>query len=150
MNVARLQAIIDELLVATGASRTTLRVDLPDDFFPVVAEACSAGIRPIRGDRSVDLRSAPTFTRLQETLGVILQEDCARSEPPTPPAVMDLYGVRAQMLAAVARGRQLLGTVSVHDAIGPRTWSVADREALDRAVSAILVELAEFAPRGAL
>jgi maleate isomerase len=138
---AALQGIVDELLAATGASRATLRLDSPPEYFPVVAEACAPGVRSLRGDTSVDLRNAPTFTAIRDELRIILQDDCLNSVPPTPPEVIDLYGVRAQMLAPVPAGGRLLGTMSVHEASGPRHWSEADRQALESAVAAVLREV---------
>ena len=47
--------IVEELLLETGASRTTLRLDSSETFFPVVAEALASGIGSIAGDSSIDL-----------------------------------------------------------------------------------------------
>ncbi|MEA2330125.1 MAG: hypothetical protein QOH58_263 [Thermoleophilaceae bacterium] len=138
---AALQGIVERLLADTGASRTTLRVDSPTEFFPVVAEACAPGVRSIRGDTSVDLKTAPTFMAIQDEQRIIVQDDCLHSEPPTPQEVIDAYGVRAQMLAPVALEGLLLGTMSVHQAGAPRRWSAADRQALESAVTAVLAEL---------
>jgi maleate isomerase len=135
-----LQAIVEELLAATGAARTTLRLDRPPEVFPVVAEACAPGVSSIRGDGTVDLRKAPTFTAVAEELRTLIQEDTLRSDPPTPQAVVDAYGVRAQMLAPVARDGTALGTISVH-ASEPRAWTAADRAALASAADAVLREL---------
>jgi maleate isomerase len=128
---AALDRLVAGLLAATGASRVTLRLDVPGpDFFPVVAEACAPGIAPIRGDASIDLRSAPTFTTVAEQLQTVIQDDVRTALPPTPPEVIARYGVRAQMLAPVVRDGRCVGTLSVHEATGPRAWSPADRTAL--------------------
>ena len=52
--------IMEELRVATRASRTTLRLDLPGRNYPVVAEACSPGVVSIKHDESIDQRNART------------------------------------------------------------------------------------------
>jgi hypothetical protein len=47
------QEILEDLLLSTGASRTTLRLDLPDadsGLDEVLAEALAPGGRPIRDD----------------------------------------------------------------------------------------------------
>ena len=59
------QATIETLLQRTGASRTTLRLDRPEGFFPVVAEALAPGIRTIADDTSIDLRASATFRSLE-------------------------------------------------------------------------------------
>ena len=130
-------AIVAELLAATRASRVTLRLDVAGPaFFPVVAEACAPGIAPIAGDASIDLRAAPTFTTVAEELHTVIQDDVTTAQPPTPPEVIARYGVRAQMLAPVVRDGRCVGTLSVHEATGPRAWSAADRRALEAAAAA--------------
>jgi maleate isomerase len=132
-----LDRVVAELLAATRASRVTLRLDVPGPhFFPVMAEACAPGIAPIRGDASIDLRSAPTFTAVAQLLRTIVQNDVRTAQPPTPPEVIARYGVRAQMLAPVVRDGGCIGTLSVHEATGPRAWSPADRAALAAAAAA--------------
>jgi maleate isomerase len=129
-----LAALAAELLAATGASRVTLRLDVSGPhFFPVVAEACAPGIAPIAGDASIDLRSAPTFTTVAEQLQTVIQDDVCTAQPPTPPEVIARYGVRAQMLAPVVHDGRCIGTLSVHEATGPRAWTPADRAALTAA-----------------
>lgn len=137
MSDPRLDRLVAELLAATGASRVTLRLDVPGpDFFPVVAEACAPGISPIAGDASIDLRAAPTFTTVAEQLQTVIQDDVTTAEPPTPPEVIARYGVRAQMLTPVMRDGRCVGTLSVHEASGPRAWSAADRQALAETAAA--------------
>jgi len=45
------------------------------------------------------LRSAPTFRFVAERLEPLVQDDCATSPIETPLAVIELYGVRSQLLA---------------------------------------------------
>jgi maleate isomerase len=131
-----LDALVAGLLATTGASRVTLRLDVSGlDFFPVVAEACAPGIAPIRGDASIDLRGAPTFTTVAEQLQTVIQDDVRTAQPPTPPEVIARYGVRAQMLAPVVRDGRCAGTLSVHETTGPRAWTDADRAALAAAAA---------------
>jgi maleate isomerase len=135
---AALERIAAGLLSATRAGRVTVRLDLPGPVtYPVAAEACAPGVAPIRGDTSVDLKTAPTFTAVAEELRTVIQDDVLTAEPPTPPEVVARYGVRAQMLAPVVRDGRCVGTLSVHQLERPRTWSAADRQALEAAAAAV-------------
>jgi aerobic carbon-monoxide dehydrogenase small subunit len=143
-----LRAVVEELLRATGASRTTLRLARAGAVFPVVAEACAPGVQPMRGDNSIDLRAAPTFRAVHDELRVVVQEDVTKSPLPTPPEVVALYGVRAQMLAPVVFEGRCQGTISVHDTNGPRQWTREEREALDVASATVRRALMSSSPTG--
>jgi maleate isomerase len=135
------QAVIDDLLETTGASRTTLRLDTPGDVFPVVAEAVAPGIRSIKDEKGIDLKAAATFQFLEHELRPLIQNDCSSGDNPPPPELIALYGVHAQMLGPVVRDGRLVGIVSVHYAPSPREWSEADVAALEHAVARIQSEL---------
>jgi len=136
------QTAIQALLQRTGASRTTLRLDRPDAFFPVVAEALAPGVRSIAGDTSIDLRASATFQWLERERTLLIQPDLLAADPAPPAELLELYGARAQMLAPVVRDGALLGVVSVHHSPGPRTWTDGDIAALEQAVEEVLAELA--------
>ena len=112
-----------DLLAATAAARTTLRLDTPGQVFPVVAEACAPGVRSIRDATEIDLRGAKTFQYLDREHAMLIQRDCLTDEPVAPQELIDLYGVRAQMLAPIVRDGRLVGIISVHHATTPRDWS---------------------------
>ena len=135
------QATIETLLERTGASRTTLRLDRPDGFFPVVAEALAPGIRSIVDDTSIDLRASATFQSLARERRLLIQSDLLAAEPAPPVELVELYGARAQMLAPVVRNDALVGIVSVHYAPGPREWTDDDVAVLEEAVKQVLAEL---------
>jgi len=129
---------VKRLLVSTGASRTTLRLENDEGGFPVVAEACADGVRALRGDeRIVDLRAAPTFIALDRDRTILLQEDLEHADPAPPPMLIARYGARAQMLAPLVRDDRLVGIVSVHETSGPRRWREQDVRALKAAVIAM-------------
>ena len=68
--------ILEALLTATGASRVTLRQDLPGDYaFPVTHEALADGVSSLRRERTVDLRTQPVVLELQKGRQVV-QDDC--------------------------------------------------------------------------
>lgn len=141
------QVIIDELLHATGASRTTLRLEEPGGDFPVVAEALATGIRSIKGGAGVPVRNSATFAFFERERRILVVNDCRASDPPTPQELMDFYGVRAEILAPLMDGGRIVGIVSVHHAPGPREWTEGEIEALRRASARILGELKGTAGR---
>ena len=135
------QTAIETLLQRTGASRTTLRLDRPEGFFPVVAEALAPGIRSIAGDTSIDLRASATFQSLERDQQLLIQSDLLAADPAPPAELIELYGARAQMLAPVVRDDSLVGIVSVHYSQGSRAWTYDDVAALEAAVEQVLAEL---------
>jgi maleate isomerase len=135
------QAIVEQLLADTGASRTTLRLDTPDAVFPVAAEALAPGVNSIANATSIDLRGAPTFQYLDRERSLLIQSDLLEAEVAPPPALIAQYGARAQMLAPIVRDDQMVGILSVHYAPGPRDWTPEDVAALERARDEIVAEL---------
>jgi GAF domain-containing protein len=137
------QRTAEELLFASGGSRVTVRLDLPNDNFPVVAEAVTHGARHIKGDTAVgDLRRVATFKYLERTHEILVQADLHNANPPVPDELIELYQARAQMLAPLVRDGKLAGIISVHYIRGPLEWTGEQIETLRRAQSRA-VELLE-------
>jgi len=134
-----LKQIMNDLLEATSASRTTLRLDWPrwgahvDDVF---AEARQPGIESLVGKTSIRQREAETVKWLGRTKGILAQEDCARATPSPPLALLDVYGVRAQMLAPLVLKDSLVGWISVHENRSPREWTQKEIQVLETAAAA--------------
>ena len=128
-----LQEIVEELLRETGASRTTVRLDSADTFFPVVAEALAPGVGSIAGDTSIDLQASQTFQFLARERRLLIQADLLDADPAPPPELIERYGARAQMVAPIVRAERLVGILSVHHAPGPREWTAGEIAALERA-----------------
>ena len=135
------QTLMEELLAATNSSRVTLRLDTPGQVFPIVAEALAPGIRSLVNDTSIDLRGAATFKYLERTLQPLVQDDCLAAEDAAPPELIELYGVRAQMLAPIVKDGELAGIVSVHYAPGPREWNGEDIAAITQTAGEVQAEL---------
>lgn len=129
--------LVKELLLATRASRTTLRLDTPGHDFPVVAEACGDGVPSIAGETSISQRTAATARRLMETGEPLVQRDCAKADPPPPKELLTAYGVRAQMLGPVSLDGRVVGWLSVHYTKSTRDWNDGDVLALMRAVAGV-------------
>jgi maleate isomerase len=132
--------ILDELLATTNASRITLRLDWPEwglHVDDVAAEVRRPGVPSLAGRTSIDQRRAPTVRWLERELRLLVQDDCSAAEQPPPRELVELYGVRAQMLAPVVRDDRLVGWVSIHQNGSTRRWTDEDVEALERAAVAI-------------
>src|ERR1700688_4969547 len=90
--------IVSDLLAATNASRVTLRLAVPGQGFPVVAEDVSPGVSSIRLDVSPSLTNAPTVDYLAKRRENLIQNDCLLADVRPPAELLELYGVKAQML----------------------------------------------------
>jgi maleate isomerase len=142
---ASFQEILEDLLRSTGASRTTLRLDLSNQdagLDAVVAEALASGVRSIRDETSIrNLRDASTVRFLEEQRGPLVQNDCSVDDLAPPSELIELYDVKAQMLAPIVREDRLAGVISVHYVPGPRDWTSEDVAALQDAAERVQREL---------
>ena len=132
------QEIVEELLAATGASRCTLRRDVPGDYFPVTHEALAPGVASIRDERTTDLRNAPVVKELLATRRQVVQDDCASAfDDPAFQRMLGVHGgLAAQIVTPVFLDERLAAIVSLHQLGAPRTWTEQERvlahEAADR------------------
>jgi len=142
---ASFQEIMEDLLGSADASRTTLRLDLPDQdagLDAVVAEALAPGVRSIRDDTSIrNLRDVSTVRFLEEQRRPLVQNDCLADDLAPPSELIELYSVKAQMLAPIVRDDRLIGVISVHYVPGPRDWSSEDVAALREAAERVQREV---------
>ena len=137
------QALMEELLERTGASRTTLRIDdEPGIEFPVKAEALVPGIDSVAGDPTLRVRASATFQWVDRERRVLVQEDILEADPAPAPQLVAQYGARAQMLAPLQRAGEVVGLVSVHYAPGPRRWTDEEIAAVEDVVARVERELA--------
>lgn len=121
----RAQAALEDLLAATGASRVTLRRDLPGDYpFPVVEEALAPGVGSLREERSVHLPTQPVVLEIQKGNQVV-QHDCRASfDDPAFQRMLDVYGgMAAQIVTPVTVDGAVRAIVSLHQLGAPRTWT---------------------------
>jgi len=71
-----MDSILEDLLLAAGACRVTLRQDLPGEYaFPVTHEALAPGVPSLVDERTVDLRTQPVVRELMRGHQVV-QPDC--------------------------------------------------------------------------
>lgn len=127
------QQVVERLHEAVGASRTTLRVDVPGGVYPVVAEQLAPGVPSIRAETGIDLRAAPTFQFLERELRTLVQNDLSTHPLAPPPQLARAYGVRAQMLAPVVREGRMVAFLSTHYIPSARRWSPRDVALIEEA-----------------
>ena len=132
--MATLEDVLDGLLAATGASRVTLRRDVPGGPpFPVVTEALAPGVGSLRGERSVHLQTQPVVLEVQRGRQVV-QDDCAAAyDDPAFQAMLVAYGgLAAQIVTPVLREGRLEAILSLHQLGAPRRWTEDEIAAASR------------------
>jgi GAF domain-containing protein len=140
--VAEIDDVLQDLLTGTGASRVTLRQDLPGDYaFPVTHEALAPGVGSLKEERTVELRNQPVALEVAAGRQVV-QDDCATAyEDPAFHRMRETYGgLAAQIVTPVTTDGGVRGIVSLHQLGTPRRWSNDEIEAC-RAAAARVAEL---------
>jgi maleate isomerase len=137
MDTLMLQSVADRLRTATAASRTTIRVVDETGQPALIAESLGEYVPSMRDGPKPAIVAAPTYTELERTRTILVQNDC-RTEGPRPPAsLIDHYRVYAQMLAPVFDGDDLIATISVHQQDEPRHWTEAEIASLRTATAEV-------------
>jgi GAF domain-containing protein len=126
--VSALDDLLEELLAATGASRVTLRRDVPGpDAFPVVAEALAPGVGSLREERSVHLPSQPVVREIARGRQVVQDDSAAAFEDPAYHRMLEAYGgLAAQIVTPVLLDGRVEAILSVHQLGAPRGWTEAE------------------------
>jgi GAF domain-containing protein len=140
--VTEVDHVLGGLLAGTGASRVTLRQDLPGDYaFPVTHEALAPGVGSLMRERTVDLRNQPVALEVSRGRQVV-QDDCAAAyEDPAFHRMRETYGgLAAQVVTPVMHDGAVTGIVSLHQLGSPRHWTELEIEAC-RAAAARVAEL---------
>jgi GAF domain-containing protein len=140
--VAEIDDVLQALLSSTGASRVTLRQDVPGGYaFPVTHEALADEVGSLREERSIDLRSQPVAREVGAGRQVV-QDDCAQAyDDPAFHRMREAYGgLAAQIVTPVLVGERVAGIVSLHQLGSPRHWTEEEIEAC-RAAAARVGEL---------
>jgi GAF domain-containing protein len=131
-----IDTILADLLARTGASRVTLRQNLPGEYaFPVTHEALAPGAGSLRDEHTVDLRTQPVALEVAAGRQVV-QDDCAAAyDDPAFHRMREVYGgLAAQIVTPVERDGAVVGIVSLHQLGAPREWSAAEIALCDEAV----------------
>jgi GAF domain-containing protein len=126
--LTEIDSILEGLLRTVGASRVTLRQDLPGDYaFPVTHEALAPGVASLVDERTVDLRNQPVVRELRRGNQVV-QSDCrAAFDDAAFQRMLETYGgLAAQVVTPIAAGGRLVAIVSLHQLGRPRSWTEAE------------------------
>jgi GAF domain-containing protein len=130
---------LQDLLARTGASRVTLRQDLPGEYaFPVTHEALAPGVGSLKDERTVDLRNQPVALEVAAGKQVV-QDDCANAyDDPAFHRMREIYGgLAAQIVTPVVARGTVSGIVSLHQLGAPRHWTEAEIEACRAAATRV-------------
>ena len=137
--MAEIEDVLQALLSSTGASRVTLREDVPGDYaFPVTHEALAPGVGSLRGERTVDLRNQPVALEVVAGRQVV-QDDCAQAfDDPAFHRMRETYGgLAAQIVTPVLSDGRVAGIVSLHQLGSPRRWTEEEIEACRAAATRV-------------
>jgi GAF domain-containing protein len=138
--VAEIDDVLQALLSSTGASRVTLRQDLPGDYaFPVTHEALAAEAGSLKEERTIDLRNQPVAREVGSGRQVV-QDDCAKAfDDPAFHRMREAYGGLAAQIVTPVPGAdgQLAGIVSLHQLGAPRRWTEDEIEACRAAATRV-------------
>ena len=144
---AAFRDIADRLRDDTEAGRTTIRIDcapLGKGVEEVAIEARDGSARPLEGKRTQDVRNGAAVRWLVKNRRTFTMEDCLNPwDDAVAPEdyVIELYGIRSEMVSGVFRGDDLVGIVSVHYTRGVRTWTDDEIALIERACAEVLVVL---------
>ena len=148
--IAAFRRVAEHLRIGTGASRTTIRVDcapLGLELETVVVESRDPSARALEGQRTPGVREGAAVRWLAKHRRTFVMEDCLDPwDPEVAPEdyVVELYGIRSEMVAGVFRGADMVGIVSVHYTRGARSWSDAEMSMIESACEDVLVILGEL------
>jgi GAF domain-containing protein len=137
--MAEIEDVLQALLNRTGASRVTLREDVPGDYaLPVTHEALAPGVGSLLGERTVDLRSQPVALEVAAGRQVV-QDDCAQAfDDPAFHRMRETYGgLAAQIVTPVLSDGRVAGIISLHQLGSPRRWTKEEIEACRAAATRI-------------
>ena len=116
-----MDSILEDLLLAVGACRVTLRQDMPGEYaFPVTHEALAPGVPSLVDERTVDLRTQPVVRELMRGHQVVQLLVVHHPLQTQPLGVQDFATQRQDGLRGVVAA--LLGAAA--GAVGtPRSWT---------------------------
>ena len=136
--LTEIQQVLEGLLAETGASRVTLRQDVPGDVFPVMHEALAPGVLSLRNVQTPSMSRQPVVLEVKQGRQVV-QDDCLSAfDDPDFQQMLELYGgLRAQIVTPVFAEGRLAAIVSVHQLGRTRRWTEREVEAATRAAGRV-------------
>ena len=144
------EAIVAKLREAVAVDRCTLRLEVADDFYPVVHESRGPSVRSLIGDRSVRLQGQPVVEAILAGAEQVVQPDtgAATDDPAFQEMLVKYGGLGAQIVTPVRDGERLLGIISLHHLGAPREWTTREL-ALARTAAKLVAPLARMTSLGA-
>jgi GAF domain-containing protein len=133
-----IDVILADLLASTGASRVTLRQNLPGDYpFPVTHEALAAGVGSLRDEHTVDLRTQPVALEVAAGRQVVQDDSASAYDDPAYQRMREVYGGLAAQIVTPVVQDGVTGIVSVHQLGEPRGWT--EREIAECRAAAVRI-----------
>lgn len=145
--IAAFRRIADRLRADTSGSRITIRIDCASlglEIETVAVESRDDSASALEGQRTPNARESAAIRWLCANRRTFVMDDCLNpwdSEVAPEHYVINLYGIRSEMVSGVFRGETLVGVISVHYSKGPRSWrdeEVGMIEAACREVLAVI------------
>ncbi|HEY2717764.1 MAG TPA: GAF domain-containing protein [Solirubrobacterales bacterium] len=121
-DVSFYQEVMDKLRSEVKTFRTVLRLEHPDEQFPVAAESLEDGAESAKGPMDYDLVQVETVQFQINEQRILVQND-TREAPHPPQEMLDVENVGAQMLSPIFVGDNVVGIVAVHHYGPARTWT---------------------------
>jgi GAF domain-containing protein len=134
-----INVVLRELLEQTGASRVTLREDVPGEYaFPVTQETLGPGVSSLREERTVNLKTQPVVALLRAGQQVVQDDSRSAFDDPDFQEMLDTYGgLAAQIVTPVFRDGRFVAIVSLHQLGKPRRWTADEVAAASRAAERV-------------
>ncbi len=139
MSDAEIQAELAAVAADLNVQRATLRLRSDAAVFPIAYEHCEPGTHSIRDTPRLDMSKQPVVLKMQAGASQVVEDDCnVATDDPGYHEMREMFGgMQAQIVTANrdAAG-EIVGLLSVHDLVAPRTWTDAEaaraRAAADR------------------
>jgi GAF domain-containing protein len=135
----RIEPVLERLRSQLGASRVTLRQNLPgEQAFPVTHEALAPGVESLREERTVDLRTQPVAVEVASGRQVVHDDSASAYDDPAYHRMRSLYGgLAAQIVTPVLVDGRVSAIVSVHQLGAPRRWLPSEIETCSSTAAAL-------------
>lgn len=141
--VATLHEILESLRLDVSGGRTTVRLDdcgLGFHVDTVAAESLSEGVHSIKPHSSLDQKNAAAVKWLEKNRYTFVMDDCMNPwDPVVAPEkeVIEIYGIRSEMVSPVIKDDALIGWVSCHYTKGARVWTKDEIARIEAACDAV-------------
>lgn len=130
------EELMERLRKEVNVFRTALRLDSPEEQYPVVAESLGDDAETTKGPLPYDLTQQGTVQYMLTERRILVQPDCYKGPRP-PQQLMDEEHVGAQLLGPLFEGDRLTGIVAAHHQGDPREWTADNVASMAWAVDCV-------------